>query len=194
MITKFKLFESAETKLDVSKQGLTVLPELSETLKTLWCYSNQLKELPVLPQTLEKLYCTSNQLKELPALPESLKYLWCNSNQLKELPELPKSLTTLYCGYNKLKSLPELPESLTEFGCDSNPFTYPLSRKIIDKFKLDESKLYTDDIVEVFKIYEWQAEFLEDFPWKYEDISYFVLDQIKIDFDYIYDSIDMGIY
>ena len=90
------------TELDLSNKNLTELPELPDTLVTLYCGDNQLIELPDLPDTLEYLYCSKNNLTSLPELPETLKELYCSNNKLTELPELPKSLKILFCSNNNL--------------------------------------------------------------------------------------------
>ncbi len=97
-----KTFEQKNiTELDLCGKNLTILPELSNSLKKLYCHNNQLTELPKLPESLEYLYCSNNQLVEL-ELPNSLiKTLYCDNNQLTELPELSDSIK-LRCYNNKL--------------------------------------------------------------------------------------------
>ena len=78
-----KTFEQKSiTELDYSKQNLTSLPELPESLEILYCHNNELTYLPALPESLEILYCNNNNLSELPALPDSLKVLYCFNNNL----------------------------------------------------------------------------------------------------------------
>ena len=88
--------------LDIGGLNITELPELPETIKTLFCDRNKLTKLPELPKGLINLYCYNNNLTELPELPEGLELLDCEDNKLTELPELPKTLQILGCRNNKL--------------------------------------------------------------------------------------------
>jgi Leucine-rich repeat (LRR) protein len=58
---------------------------LSETLKKLVCYNNQLTLLPTLPQNLESLNFSNNQLTSLPTLPKNLKELYCYNNPIYKI-------------------------------------------------------------------------------------------------------------
>ncbi len=51
--------------LDLSNQGLNVLPDLSiyPNLKTLYCYCNNLTSLGNLPESITYLDCNSNKKK-----------------------------------------------------------------------------------------------------------------------------------
>ena len=62
----------------------------------------KLEYLPELPDTLLTLYCNNCGLKELPNLPEGLRHLKCSNNNLSSLPELPKSIVELRCYGNNL--------------------------------------------------------------------------------------------
>ena len=78
-----KRFEQKNIKeLDLTYKDLTELPELPDTLKTLFCFDNKLTELPELPDTLKTLICYNNKLTELPELPDTLEYLYCSNNNL----------------------------------------------------------------------------------------------------------------
>ena len=73
------------TELDISKQGLTQLPDdiaKYTKLKKLICVSNQLTSLDYLPITLKELYCGDNKLTSLDNLPPNLEILHCYSNPL----------------------------------------------------------------------------------------------------------------
>lgn len=72
----------------------------------------KMNKLPDLPETLLTLYCNNCGLNKLPELPKNLKHLKCSNNNLKELPELPESVTELRCYGNKLpyKNLKEYKE------------------------------------------------------------------------------------
>jgi len=110
--------------------SLTALPDLPESLDTLWCDHNSISFLPVLPQ-LTGLRCASNDLAVLPELPESLIQLHCDNNILTGLPELPQTLRYLECENNTLTSLPELPGTLLQLRCENNQLmclpTLPMS-------------------------------------------------------------------
>jgi Leucine-rich repeat (LRR) protein len=209
----YKLFEGVQKEMDVSNKKLTKLPELPNSLKSLYCdynnltklpelpnsleklicHNNQLTKLPELPNSLKKIYCHYNNLTKLPELPNSLKKLYCHNNQLTKLPELPDSLNYLYCYNNNLTKLPELPNSLLKLDCFNNPFKEPIKKEIIEKFELDENKLYTTDSIELFKSYNFQKQFLTDNPTRYMDIEEWLRPEIKEEFAYLYDSDEFGI-
>ncbi|HRC32890.1 MAG TPA: hypothetical protein PK736_05560 [Bacteroidia bacterium] len=111
--------------VDCSNKNISDLTgiEYFDSLKTLYCWNNQLTSLPTLPNTLTYLNCAGNQLTNLPTLPNSLTDLWCSNNQLTSLPTLPNSLIDLNCYYNQLTSLPGLPSTLTYLRCNSNQLT-----------------------------------------------------------------------
>jgi Leucine-rich repeat (LRR) protein len=114
------------TQIDVRGQGISDLTGIENftRLTSLHCSRNQLTSLPALPNSLEYLDCNSNQLTSLPDLSTTvLTDLYCDSNQLTSLPDLPTSLTTLYCSSNQLTSLPNLPTSLITLQCTSNQLT-----------------------------------------------------------------------
>ena len=91
--------------IDVNHQKLFFLPEISEEVEIIKCFSNNLKSLPQLPKNLRHLECDNNDLFSLPELPETLEYLNCSYNYLKELPKLPKNLHTFHCYGNPLQVL-----------------------------------------------------------------------------------------
>lgn len=110
------------TVIDVSNKNLTTIPPLTRfyQLKTFICSRNSLTELPLLPNSLKGLFCDSNRLTTLPTLPDSLIVLICSINQLDKLPNLSPSLKYLYCGFNYLTTLPTLPPQLNELSCINN--------------------------------------------------------------------------
>jgi len=75
--------------LNCISNGLTLLPELPNSLIEFYCgnnhFSDQFSVLYELPKSLKILSCDNNQLNGLPKLPYSLKYLWCYNNQLQSL-------------------------------------------------------------------------------------------------------------
>jgi len=113
--------------LDLSRLGLTELPELPAGLTTLYCDGNKLVSLPdTLPAGITAIDCSYNRLTRLPdTLPAGLKKLYCYNNQLTTLPDtLPRGLKELYCSRNRLTRISDtLPAGLTEFDCARNQLT-----------------------------------------------------------------------
>ena len=95
------------TVLDISKKGLTKLPDDIDK------YTN-----------LQELDCDNNEITILDNLPSNLQELYCYSNNLTSLDNLPNSLNALNCQNNKLTSLDNLPLNLQELYCYNNPLTY----------------------------------------------------------------------
>ena len=92
-----------------SKNKLTVLPFLPDSVRYIHCQNNDLIILPLsLPPNLLHFNCSANRLKHLPAiLPATLRWLICSGNELLELPEeLSAELTGLICSHNQLSKLP----------------------------------------------------------------------------------------
>ncbi len=113
------------TYLDLSHQGLTSLPDLSQykNLKELDCSYNQLKSLQGCPNSVIKLYCDNNQLTSLQGCPNSVIKLNCSDNQLTSLQGCPNSVIKLYCDNNQLTSLQGCSNSVTELYCYYNQLT-----------------------------------------------------------------------
>ena len=125
------------TKLNVSNQLLTMLPDLPATLTELRCSTNNLTGLPTLPAGLKVLNCYSNQLTALPALPNGFQAIACGLNRLSALPDLPPSLIYLRCerqytdaptgtfseAKKTLGSLPSLPAGLLALYAVDNKLT-----------------------------------------------------------------------
>lgn len=109
-------------KISILHRRNIKLPSLERftKLKYLECINCKITELPELPDSIETLYCGDNNLTYLPKLPSNLKCLHCPFNQLTELPELPNNLVKLVCYNNKLKSLPKIPKSLIVLSCAEN--------------------------------------------------------------------------
>ena len=149
-----------------------------------------IKTYKIFENTQTNMDVSRKGLSSLPKLPISLETLYCNYNKLTSLPELPDSLRYLSCYNNQLSSLPELPNTLITLSCHNNPFKEPLSKEIVDKFKLEN--IYTIESINLFKTYEFQKEFLER-TGRIQDIEEWVLPQIKIEFDYLYSSIELGL-
>ena len=112
-------------ELDLSNQGLTILPDLTiyPNLKRLNCSFNELTSLHGLPDCLEEIDCSSNYLSRLPeVLPSGLRKLNCFLNKISELPpKLPDGLVYLNCMSNYLVNLTkEFPKGLLYLNCADN--------------------------------------------------------------------------
>ena len=124
------------TEIDVSRRGLTYLPDLSrfKQLTQLDCSHNKLTWLPPLNNNLEYLTCSNNKLTVLPHLNNNLQKLYCSRNQLTELPSLNDNLRYLDCNYNPLTWLPPLNNKLQNLYCHNtnifNKNTYLYDNKI----------------------------------------------------------------
>ena len=177
---------TALTELNCSKNHLPSLDVSTNTaLTNLWCSKNHLPSLDVSTNTaLTHLYCYNNQLPSLDVSANTaLTYLYCYNNQLPSLDVSgATALAHLNCSSNHLTRLPKLPDSLRVLYCSNNPFEEPISQDIIKKFNLNESKLYTEERVKVFKSYEWQKEFLKKHPERFNDIHFWILPEIKEEF------------
>ena len=121
------------TELRCDRNNLTALPPLLPALTRLGCSRNKLNVLPDLPLTLEALACNNNEITTLPVLPPTLTHLWCSNNQLTALPNLPPTLSVLSCENNQLTSLPDLPPRLSRFVCTNNRFS-PDLQAILDRY------------------------------------------------------------
>ena len=108
--------------LSVCGQELVELPCLSDDLRIIKCYCNQLRQLPLsLPLCLQVLSCDFNKLNLLPQLSHlNLIYLSCQGNFLTELPDLPPGLQKLNCSENRLTKMPILPFRLESLNCSVN--------------------------------------------------------------------------
>ena len=108
--------------LDCSKNPLSSLPQLPQTLNTLTCNLTNLSTLPSLPPSLSYMNCSGAQLVALPSLPSTIGSLNCSNNLLTELPILPPDLDYLSCNDNALTALPNLLSTqLTDLYCYNNP-------------------------------------------------------------------------
>ena len=109
--------------LDLSDLGLTRLPPIPPTIKTLRCQGNSLSVLPPLHNGLEVLDFTRNFVNFLPPLPATVTTLKCQDNLLRNLPPLPTGLQRFLCDRNDILQLPTLPDSLRILGCSRNLLT-----------------------------------------------------------------------
>lgn len=142
------------TKLDLSKLGLSSLPEsifsYFDHLVSLNCSDNHLSLLPSLPQDLTALNCSNNQLILLPALPNSLVRLDCSENQLTSLSLSSKQLKILNCQNNYLDpaSLKTIADSFYFYTSTTQPQYPKLLAEAYAYYRANKSftAVNTDDI------------------------------------------------
>jgi Leucine-rich repeat (LRR) protein len=115
--------------LDCSKNNLSTLPKLPDSLTELDCSFNNLSILPELPKFLKKIDCSYNNLSILPKLSNSLIEIDSSYNNLYTLPKLSNNLIELFCNNNNLLFLPYLPDSLEHLICYSNPIKNLINKK-----------------------------------------------------------------
>jgi len=114
--------------VDLSGLGLRSLPEyLSLGIIVLNASRNRLSELPRLPQTLRQLDVRSNLLSELPRLPQRLDCLDVSDNRLRALPCLPQTLTHLDASHNLLAVAPMPHRNYRVIGLRDNANIDPAS-------------------------------------------------------------------
>lgn len=114
------------TYLDINNNNnLFSLPALNNQLQELHCQNCHISSLPdPLPDSLRILYCGSNDITFIGSLPPYLIYLDCSyNNWLQSLPTLPVTLTDLYCSYTGIATLPAIPNSTTWVVTDGSPLT-----------------------------------------------------------------------
>lgn len=114
-VTTLELPAGLEVLDLVHTTGITQLPELPESLKTLLLINVPVTSLPELPKGLKHLSYTDTQLETLPYLPEHLERLGVTG--IKVLPKLPESLTDLHCTRSYITELPKLPKNLIRLSC-----------------------------------------------------------------------------
>jgi E3 ubiquitin-protein ligase SspH2 len=119
-ITRDRILNMEDGKLDLERLSLCSLPDLPRGLMTLNARFNVLTQLPELPAGLTVLSVSGNRLTQLPTLPEGLTALDAVGNELTRLPELPAGIRTLEVSNNDLTYLPELPTSLARLAVNMN--------------------------------------------------------------------------
>ncbi len=118
-----------EGDVDLSKKGLTELPDLSKVTVEgcFWCYKNQLTTLRGAPQEVGgDFYCNNNQLTSLTGAPQKVgRYFRCDNNKLTSLQGAPQEVGgDFYCNNNQLTSLIGAPQKVGKsFICFNNKLT-----------------------------------------------------------------------
>lgn len=113
--------------LDLSRLGLTEIPELPTNIQRLWLQGNKIQNIYTLPSSLTILDVRNNELEFIYAsLPENLTDLFVSNNKMKCLPYLPDSLERLNISYNNINTLPNIPRNLKYLYCWNNPVPFEL--------------------------------------------------------------------
>jgi Leucine-rich repeat (LRR) protein len=162
------------------------------------CNNNQLTSLEYGPETVNGDFdCGDNQLTSLEFCPEHVGgYFDCSYNELTSLEHCPEHVGGYFdCSYNQLTSLEYCPETVGGyFWCKKNPWTNVIPYDLIQKFNIRIWDLYTHEQKEKFGSYEYQKEYLTESPEKYKDLEYIGFNkQIKEEFDWLFNAIDMGL-
>lgn len=154
--------------LNLSKLGLTELPDLPSNLLHLNCDKNNLKTLTKIPPRLISLRCCKNPLTSLGSLPHTLRYLICTNCPIQHIEHLPPNLHFLdirYCKY--ITSIYSLPESLAELYMDGM-----INLNYIVSFPENLRILHMDGSVDIYE--------LPAFPSKLREISIYYLSIRKL--------------
>lgn len=122
-IDGIQYFAALET-LKVRRNDIVVLDNLPNSIRYLYCDSNQITNIVALPTSLWRFECRDNLLTTFPTLPSTLNTIVAYNNLLDTLPALPQGITQLFLTGNRLTTVPTLPNSLTQLYCDYNDITY----------------------------------------------------------------------
>jgi hypothetical protein len=98
--------------LDCSRNLLTALPLLPDSLAYLECSYNQIANIIRFPKELAIFYAYSNNITDLPPLNQKLFYLRISKNPIICLPALPPNLQYLETGLTGITCLPNRPVNL----------------------------------------------------------------------------------
>jgi len=80
------------------------------------------------------------------------------------------------------------------FDTIDNNWDKHISTDILNKYNILPQNLYPPEIIEKFGSYNYQKPFLTQFPEKYKDLEFFGFsDEIKEEFDWLFNAIDMGL-
>lgn len=126
--------------LDLTRLGLTEIPELPINIQRIWLQDNKIKNIYMLPPQLTFLNLSSNELEFIDTdLPETLTYLLVQRNKLQCLPYLPDSLEIINMSYNNINTLSNIPRNLDRLYCWDNPVQLEL---------IESDNMWMYDIVE----------------------------------------------
>ena len=174
-------------KLDINEIPKEFLP-LKNNLVELHCHHcRNLSVLPELPNTLKVLWCYETVITELPKLPNTLKVLWCYDTVITVLPELPDSLTSLWCANNKISILPDFPKNLDLIYIGNNPWIEPIPFEWYNNSD-DRLDIYNKEQKKKFQSYEFQKEFVEKYPLRLKDLNPIGINrEIRKEYAYLFD-------
>jgi len=95
-----------------------------------------------------------------------------------------------------LIKLPKLPESLEKIYCSNNPFECPISKDIIEKYKMNIKQLYTIKKKNDFKTLEYQLFLMDKYYNKFADIVYNFSeldiefhDEVKLKYEHLFSGL-----
>ena len=108
------------TTLNLSNQGLTVMPDLSgyPNLTVLNLNDNLLTDVGILPNTLKELYLQNNRISSI-VVPPNLLVLNILDNRLSMM-DVPQTLTTLSATFKGHKEQKHFSQSLLELSNTPN--------------------------------------------------------------------------
>ena len=133
--------------LDLSRKGLTELPDLSEVVVkgNFYCSENKLTSLDGAPQTVGGDFnCSINQLTSLEGAPKEVGGGFsCFHNELTSLEGAPQTVGGYFsCSNNQLTSLESAPKEVGgDFNCSNNQLISLLG---LPQMK-ESMKIYCDD-------------------------------------------------
>jgi Leucine-rich repeat (LRR) protein len=109
------------TTLDLSNQGLSQVPDLSDypNLSILLLNDNNLTDVGILPSTLTELYLQNNKIQSLIFVPPSLIKLNILNNRLRTIV-IPETMTHLNASFNGIRDINNLPKSVLSLCAKSN--------------------------------------------------------------------------
>jgi len=162
------------------------------------CVNNYLVSLKFGPEYVGgNYYCSNNQLTSLEFCPNYVgEDFDCSYNKLTSLEFCPKTVGGSFeCDHNELTSLKFCPETIGgDFICLNNPWEKPIPYNIIEKFNIDIITLYNYEQRQKFGSFEFQKEYLTNNPEKCRDLTPFGFpNEIKEEFDWLFNAIDMGL-
>jgi hypothetical protein len=162
-----------EGDVDLSKKGLTELPDLSKVTVEgcFWCYKNQLTTLRGAPQEVGgDFYCNNNQLTSLIGAPQKVgKSFICFNNKLTTLEGAPQKVGRYFsCGGNQLTSLIGAPQEVGGgFYCSKNDNLFSLFG--LPQMSCDKKIYCDDDLLERYNCPKAEDED-GDYYIKYKDL------------------------
>ena len=109
------------TELDLSGLGLHYIPSLRRfyKLQKLNISKNNLSDLPMIPDSVLYLDCSENNIREIFSISDNTNEFRCNNNLITNIYNIPNTLNVLQCQNNYLRALPPLLQ-ITQLFCENN--------------------------------------------------------------------------